>query len=58
MPTRNEQAPAQVDETDENVSPDECDHCCSTDVEYPYTTQGYLCGDCRHALQGTFKNVE
>ena len=41
-----------------SVCPDECDHCCSTDVAYPYTTQGYLCYRCREALRGTFKNVE
>lgn len=56
--TEQEKIQAWLDEPDDYISNDECDHCCSTDVAYPYTTEGYLCGDCREALQGTFKNVE
>ena len=56
--TEQEKIQAWLDEPDDHISNDECDHCCSTDVAYPYTTQGYLCHCCREALQGPVENVE
>ena len=45
------------DSFDDDDSTDECDACGSSDVEYPYTSMGYLCGCCRHSYRLQFSDI-